>query len=97
MYKYLLIALCCLPFTSSAQRDTVYFVKEETITHDKSRATFFRPPMVQEGDKCKVTDYFMDGKLRDETYSLSLDSALFMMGTMLDITRMDTSALSVTI
>ena len=56
-----------------AQKDTIFYDKNWKET-SKAQAHFYRPlPMQQQGDKSLIKDYFMDGTLQFEAWSITND------------------------
>jgi TonB family protein len=76
LYITLLVPVCLHAQTGLSQTDTAYFTSKGDKT-TKQQASFFRPAPVKEGDKYKIADYYMNGRICAETYSLSLDSEIY--------------------
>ena len=69
--KYLLLSVFILSSVLSyCQNDTIWFNNKWEPTQ-KENASFFRSPIVKEGDKFRTKDHFVSGQVQSSGLSLS--------------------------
>ncbi len=68
--------LIIVPNIIKAQNDTLYFDELRQV-RTLNEATYYRLPSVKDGDKYKIEDYYISGKLKAEGHSLSSDSLIW--------------------
>lgn len=69
--KYLILATCILaPVLTYSQNDTIWFNNKWEPTL-KEQASFFRSPVIKEGDKFRIKDHFVSGQVQSNGLSLS--------------------------